>query len=136
MKWLVFLLLAGCATLGPSKIMESPAANDIRTVSTGDIFLSYENSAAVTDPLWGEIMRKGDRFDLVVVEITERKFSLQYSEYIWGHSGAYQPPGWFIKPGFNRRLDYDIAGGLIRFKDFEFEILGVEAGQIKYRRIK
>ena len=46
------------------------------------------------------------------------------------------PGNWMVKQGFNKRFDYAVADRVIRFKDYDFEILSVENGQIKYKRIK
>lgn len=127
----------GCAEIIRKDDVFSPNLNDEKDVSVGDTFFTFEHKNVVRDPLFGEFIAEFEsfRFDLTLVELGG-KIGLQYSEYIYKMPAYPAQGGWLIKEGFNKRLDYAPADKVIRFKDYEFEILGVAGGQLKYRRIK
>jgi|SRR3972149_1582656 len=46
---------------------------------------------------------------------------------------------WVVKSAFNKKYTYNIDlinNRIIRFKDYEFEVLNIETGRMKYRRLK
>lgn len=101
-----------------------------KTGGVGDVFFSFTHMGSYSP---------GDNwmFELTIVELNDQKLGLQYSEYFYNIPRFLgDPSGWIIKEAFNRRFDYTIAYKTIRFKSYEFEILGVDKGQIKYKRIK
>ena len=72
-----------------------------------------------------------NKFDLSVVELSNKKVALQYAEYFKNGNDP-----WMIKTAFNKRLDYSLSDKVLRFKGYEFEILSVENGRLHYKRIK
>lgn len=126
----IVLLFAGCA--GMQKELVNPEVNIERTAGIGDEFFQYEFLTFPTE--------SSHKFELTILELNPERLGLQYNEYFYSmpstFSAAYAPSGWMVKQGFNKRFDYAIADKTVRFKNFEFEVLSVENGQIKYRRIK
>lgn len=141
---LIFTLLvvAGCATMTPF----TPWINqgDERTAGIGDVFFQHTEGQHMNDPIAGEIVSSDSlRYDLTILELTKEKIGLQYNEFIYSsgsgsmlYPATYVPSGWMVKQGFNKRFDYAVGDGIVRFKGYEFEVLSVENGQIKYRRVK
>lgn len=104
-----------------SEIIIPPITDKEQIAGVGDVFFIFSHFAGMSNT---------SKYELVIVELTQEKLGLQYSEYFFGRGG------WMIKQGFNKRFDYAISDKVVRFKGYEFEIIGVEKGQIKYRRIK
>lgn len=105
-----------------------------RIARVGDIFFDHEEGWSVVgdaDPFHHDPFK----FDLTIVELTDQKIGLQYAEYIRSSPIGFRF-AWLIKQGFNKRFDYAVADKIIHFKDYEFEIVSVDKGQIKYKRIK
>ena len=125
---LVLLIATGCA--GMQQEVVAPLPNIERTAGVGDTFFQYEMK---TFPV-----ENNERFDLTIVELNEQNIGLQYAEYFYSSGvGVYwQGAGWKIKDGFNKRFDFVLADKVIRFRSYAFDVLSVEGGQIKYRRIK
>lgn len=123
----VFLFL-GCATPGIERVQKTfPTLKEERTAGIGDIF--FESMETNTSRgIFGENLGVVGRFsyDLTILEANEQKIGLHYSEYTNG----------FIREGFNKRLDYPASDKFVRFKDFEFDIISVGKGLIRYKRIK
>lgn len=135
--FVALILMGGCATMdiGPLETinMEHPGVMEEKNATTGDLFFEREEGVKrnIKDSMLGDFVSiEGTRFDLSIVELNNQKIGLYYAEY------APSVNGWLIKQGFNKRFDYAVADKIIRFKGFEFEILNVENGQIKYRRVK
>ncbi|MBE7413882.1 MAG: hypothetical protein HS130_01085 [Deltaproteobacteria bacterium] len=140
---LMVFLLAGCmATLSPY-LNQSVQEGEERVAGIGDTFFEHSAGQNKTDPMMpmlGEIPVSGEKYDLTILELNQERIGLQYNEFY------YQPPhtignttipgGWMVKQGFNNRFDYAVADKIVRFKGYEFEVLSVENGQIKYRRLK
>lgn len=126
----IVLLFTGCA--GLQKEFVTPELNFERTAGIGDEFFNYEFQTFPPD--------NSQKFEMTILELNQERLGLQYNEYFYSmpstFSSAYAPSGWMIKQGFNKRFDYAIADKIIRFKNYEFEVLSVENGQIKYRRTK
>lgn len=124
----VLFLTVGCA--GMQQEIAVPLPNGEKIAGVGDVFFIYEMK---TFPV-----ENNNRFDLTIVELDDNKIGLQYAEYFYssGVGPYWQGAGWKIKDGFNKRFDYSISNKAVRFKGYEFEILSVEGGQIKYRRVK
>lgn len=164
MKKLLMLLAAlflftGCMIPGAFENINTykPDINEEKTAFVGDTFFVHveetvqKYASADGKRTQTVIQPDGTRFDLVVVELNDQKIGLQYSEYVRevnyvqnpmslpGGPGAVSRvagPNWLIKQGFNKRFDYAIADKVIRFQGYEFEIIGMEKGQLKYKRIK
>lgn len=121
--------LIGCATPGFEKVQKTlPAINEEKTTSIGDIF--FENSdTTIQRGLFGEVlgMYANFSYDLTLVEANEKNIGLSYSEYT-GNG--------LIKEGFNKRFDYVAGDKIVRFKGFEFDVISVDKGQLRYKRIK
>lgn len=136
-------VLVGCAAMTPFNI-SSVNQGEERVAGIGDIFLDHREGQSMKDPFLGEIM--GDdsiRYELTILELNNERLGLQYNEYLYSkgngtpfNPATYVPAGWLVKQGFNKRFDYAVADKTVRFKGYEFEILSVENGQIKYRRVK
>lgn len=131
------LLFAGC-TPKFTNIYNMELSGE-RIAGMGDVFFDHSEGWGFeggTEPFFNHPFR----FELIVVELTNEKMGLQYNEFTkLQRMGTYGPttmPDWVIKQGFNKRLDYVLADKVIHFKDFGFEIISVDKGQIKYRRIK
>ena len=135
-----FLLFAvGCAPMLP--LTPSMNQGEERIAGIGDTFFIHAQGQSMKDPFVGEIVTNdSSRYDLTILELTQEKIGFQYNEYFYepGRTVGYQsiPGGWMVKQGYNKRFDYAVADKIVRFKGYEFEILSVENGQIKYRRIK
>lgn len=130
---IIFLVfnLYGCVAMPPTtpdyKTVEDsiPKINDERIAAMGDIFFQFIRLGGPYDPSnW--------KYELTVVELNKEKIGLMYSEYIY----KLESGGWLIKEGFNKRFDFPTNDTIIRFKEYEFEILSLEQGQIRYKRIK
>ena len=124
----VLFLFVGCA--GMQQELASPLPNNEKSAGVGDVFFTYEMK---TFPV-----ENNERFDLTVVELDGNKIGLQYAEYFYssGIGPYWQGAGWKIKDGFNKRFDYSISDKTVRFRGYEFEIVSLEGGQVRYRRIK
>lgn len=137
------LLFTGCATMQQPTTKTTPDLNEGRSAGIGDVFFEYVMVTPV-DPMsvaFGVTPPQNDvRFDLTILELNDQKIGLQYSEYLYRYPQTIGyttiPGGWMIKEGFNKRFDYAVVDKTIRFKGYEFEIVSVEKGQIKYKRIK
>jgi len=107
------------------------------TAGIGDIFFHHVEGSVVKDPILGDTPRSDSiRFDLTITELSDSKIGLQYDEYFYNLStSAYARSGWAIKPGFTKKFEYPL-GKKITFKDYEFEIVSIEDGRIRYRRVK
>lgn len=126
----VFLLtLIGCATPGIERVHKTlPAINEERTASVGDIF--FENKEVMIQTgFFGETLAVTANFsyDLTILEANEKNIGLSYSEYTGDG---------LIKAGFNKRFDYPTSDKFLRFKDSEFDVISVDKGQLRYKRIK
>ena len=141
----IVLLLGGCAGLTATYApFASTSINtgEEKTAGIGDIFYEFAQGQTMTDPMIAArgITASGEKFDLTIVELNKDKIGLQYNEFVFTPGAligyTYIPGAWMVKQGFNKRFDYAITDKVIRFKGYDFEILSVENGQIKYRRIK
>lgn len=149
MKKLLFIMavlfISGCAgmmaTYAPFT-EHSVEAGEEKVAGIGDIFFMHSNGQTMTDPMLAPsgITASGDRYELTIVELNQERLGLQYNEFTFSPGTTigytYVPGGWMVKQGFNKRFDYAISDKIIRFKGYEFEVLSVENGQIKYRRLK
>lgn len=122
---LFLLLFAFCGCVTTPEIVKTglPLVNVEHTTNIGDRFFEYTET--IMQPLTPPFRRF--EFELIVVEANSNKISLFYSEYT-GEG--------LIKEGFNKRFDYSGNDKIIRFKEYEFEIISINNGQIKYKRIK
>lgn len=121
-------VLMGCTGLNSSGVKQTPL-NAVQEASIGDVFFDYQKMT-LTSPT---------KFNLTVVALTRNNVALQYAEYFAPKDFATGLPKygtWAIKSGFNTRLEYPLAGGIVRYRGFEFEILSVDNGIITYKRIK
>lgn len=134
---LMLFLFNGCVPMQPtdSKPIEAGIPNIAveKSSGVGDAFFEFTHMGSFwTNDNW--------KFDLTIVELNDQKIGLQYSEYLYSQPRVVGfttiPGGWMIKDGFNKRFDYAVADKVIRFKGYEFEVVSVEKGQIKYKRIK
>lgn len=105
-----------------------PSINETGAVTLGQILLSYERKLYYSKPY--PYTYNMSKFDLTVTEVSEQRIGLSYSEYMG------KEDSWLIKQGFTKELSYSPRDKIIRFRDYEFEILSVENGIIKYRRQK
>lgn len=128
---IILLIFIGCIPMPPPatdyKVLEggSPKINDEKMASTGDIFFKFTRLGGPYDP-------NNWKYELAIVELNKEKIGLMYSEYFYNLRRG----GWLIKEGFNKRFDFPVDDKIIRFKEYEFEILSLEQGRIKYKRIK
>lgn len=130
---LALLMLAGCTTTQTLNLAR-PSLNEWKTANIGDMFFEREEGEQITAPGIVNTFIGGYRFDLTIVELNEQKIGLLFGEY---DRPYFTTEGkWIIKHGYNKRFDYAVTDKIINFRGYEFEILGVEKGQIKYRRIK
>lgn len=117
----------------------APGINNILTVGVGDEFFRRELMYG-EDNYAGSIF-KGDAtmFTLTVVGLNEKMISLQYREFtkpVAGPYGGFRYGGsWLIKDGYNQKYEYDLSLKKIRFKEYEFEVIGFNEGRIQYKRI-
>ena len=114
--------------------------NNTKTAGVGDVFFRQET-------MYGEdngfgVIYKGEAkaFDLTVVSLTDSSISLQYNEYMKlpvTQYGGFRPGDpWVIRDKFSQKYDYILTNKRIKFRDYEFEVLGVGNGSIQYRRIR
>lgn len=118
------LSLYGC--VGARKEVSSIDLNNEAVVGVGGILFQYEFVAFPAIDSY--------RFDLTVAQLTDQNIALIYTEYSYKSTNLNNTLNW--KEGPNKRFDYAIADKIIRFKSYEFEIVSVEKGQVKYKRIK
>lgn len=132
-------LFIGCTTVFTS--ISIPDLNGEKVAGTGDLFFVHKEGAGFeggTEPF----LRDAFSFDLTILELNDSKIGLQYTEYtkvVEPTGNAYAPTrtsDWLVKQGYNKRFDYDIADKVIRFKGYEFEIVSIDKGYIRYKRIK
>lgn len=149
MKKIIFVILtmaalAGCATMETVN-RGIPNVSEDKSAGIGDIFFEYTNETVTKDPFIGDIPHAGAfRFDLTIVELTPQKLGLQYAEYTRIMQASYNPligptstmSDWLVKQGFNKRFDYSLDNKVVRFKDYEFEVLSAENGRMVYKRVK
>lgn len=123
---------------------QSGAEGQVKVAGIGDIFFDRSEGQAVKDeknPTAEPVPYSGFKYELTIVELNQERLGLQYNEYTYQPvfvpmSATYYPGSWMVKQGFNKRFDYAVSDKIIRFKGNEFEILSVENGQIRYRRVK
>lgn len=132
-------LLIGCTPIFTS--ISAPELNGEKVAGVGDLFFIHKEGAGFeggTEPF----LRDAFSFDLVILELNDRTIGLQYTEYTKVEEPTGNPyapkrtSDWLIKQGFNRRFDYNAADRVIRFKGYEFDIISIDNGYIRYRRIK
>src|SRR3990167_4420351 len=128
--FLLMTFIVGCAE--SIKLEMIPIVNDINEVSIGDIFFS---SSLTKEEPYNPIVQifPLEKYELTVVELNNEKISLQYNEYTGTHDAR---EGWLVKQGFNKRFDYSAKDKIIKYKQYEFEILSIDKSVMKYRRIK
>lgn len=146
---LMLFAFTGCMTL--PNYTYTPFVNQTLTegqeklAGMGDTFFEYSEGQTATEPTYipSGTVASGIKYDLTIVELNHEKLGLQYNEFIFQPGAQYTNymyvlggGGWLVKEGFNKRFDYTLADKIVRFKGYEFEILSVENGQIKYRRVK
>lgn len=144
----LLLFLAGCMNLPQYAYVpfadQSSAEGQVKVAGIGDIFYERSEGQSVKDeknPTSEPVPYSGFKYELTIVELNQERLGLQYNEYTYQPvfvpmSATYYPGSWMVKQGFNKRFDYAVSDKIIRFKGYEFEILSVENGQIKYRRVK
>jgi len=120
---LIFLLSAilfGCTHV----IIDSVHLSEEKIANVGDVFFEHKEGVR------GKV--SASRFVLTIVELNNKNIGLQSEDYIQmqHHLGT----RWDFQGG--KRIDYDISDKVIRFKGYEFNIVSVDKGQIKYKRIK
>jgi hypothetical protein len=131
------LCLSACAIKKVSIQDSSPFANETKTAGVGDVFFHYESMTG-EDNYAGRIFNgQATMFELTVIQVTESTVSLQYREYTKtpNAQGGYMLNGpWIVKQGYNQEYKYDLATKVIKFKGYEFKVLDVSNGSIKYQR--
>lgn len=132
------LCLSACAIKKVNIQDVSPFANETKTAGVGDVFLHFE-SITGEDNYGGSIcLGQATMFDLTVVQLTDSSISLQYREYMKptrGPGGCFgKSDPWLVKQGFSQEFKYDLAQKVIKFKGYEFRVLEVSGGSIKYQR--
>src|SRR3989338_9374268 len=117
---IISLSLIGCAE--SIKLEMIPIVNDINEVSIGDIFFS---SSLTKEEPYNPIVQifPLEKYELTVVELSNEKIGLQYNEYTGTHDAR---EGWLVKQGFNKRFDYSAKDKIIKYKQYEFEILSID----------
>lgn len=114
--------------------------NNAKSAGVGDVFFRQET-------MYGEdngfgVVYKGEAkaFDLTVVSLTDPSISLQYNEYTKlpvTQFGGFRPGDpWVIRDKFSQKYDYSLTNKAIKFKDYEFEVVGVSNGSLQYRRVR
>ena len=107
----------------------------------GDVFFEREQESGHNNSMNGDWIFNANRIELVVRSATNDKLGLGYSEYFKSGSGAYREityaDKWLKKQAFDAPLEYDLKESRnVLYKDYEFEILAVKGGRIKYKRIR
>ena len=132
----VLVALAGCVPgmyppqTGNVSEETIPAAGEEYAASIGDTFFKYY----ITGNYGGS--PNNWQFDLTVVELSNKKLGLQYSEYTYQVNPYSYVGSWLIKDGFNKRFDFSLEDKTLYFKDYVFEVISVEKGKIRYKRIQ
>jgi len=123
---LAFSLILGCASK-QYRQSTTPNLNEIRTAGAGDEFFRHESQGDNGEAKMSK---------LTVLSVGPKDVAMQYQEFTRPvvKNGAATGASWTPKPEFDQRYEFKTERGLIKFKDYEFEILGVENGRIRYRR--
>ncbi len=135
-------MLFGCATVKPISIENIGQQPGVElSTNIGDIFFEKEEMSGKENSINGIWLFNAQRMELAVRSATKDKLVLDYSEFYKSGSGSYgeirTSDPWLKKPAFDKSLEFDLADSKnIYFKKFEFEIIDVKGGRIKYRRIK
>lgn len=142
---LMLFAFTGCMTIPTYEPFnrQSLEQGSEMTAGIGDIFFEYSTGQDMKNAMKPEdkgFVASGEKVELTIVELNKERLGLQYNEY------THTPPqaiglsmyggGWMVKQGFNKRFDYALADKIVRFKGYEFEIVSVENGQLKYKRVK
>jgi hypothetical protein len=144
-------VLSGCLTTPEYKSIEisvndiKPNTGEEKIIGMGDLFLEHSSYSGTAYDFpysrcsGGETVGSNLRIDLTLVGLSKETITLQYSEYFKELCGpnAYNRYGsWLVKEGYNKRFDYSVEGKIITFKEYEFAILSIENGKLKYKRLK
>ncbi len=143
------LFLVGCATtVQLNESIQIPSLNKEKSVGVGDVF--FESSVMTGTYNEPTFVYNGNnfRFVLTVMKLTKDNIVLRYSEYIKPfkkepeaisfslYRGYDMTTFWKIKDGFSKEFEYELTNKFINYKDYEFEIISVGEGRIRYKRIK
>lgn len=119
---------------------QSITQGEEKSAGIGDTFFEHTDGQNITDPFLGTYMNGGNKYDLTILELNQERLGLQYNEFYYAPARTVGyttiPGGWLVRDGYNKRFDYSLSDKIVRFKGTEFEILSVENGQIKYKRVK
>lgn len=129
LKPLVFFLMLsalGCTSKQANPQYAAPSLNEVKIISEGGEFFRRETVSADS--------KEAKLVKLTLLKLSELTFSLRYQEFTKATNGRYSTgETWTLKEEFDSKYECK-AGSLIKFKDYQFEILTVENGSIKYIR--
>jgi hypothetical protein len=131
------LCLSACAPTNINIQISSPFANETKTAGVGDVFFHYESMTGEDNHFGKACLGSNSMFELTVVQLTESNISLQYREFMKpiSKAGCYSiSEPWLVKQAFSQEFKYDLAQKVIKFKSYEFKVLEVSGGSIKYQR--
>lgn len=148
---LVLMLFAFTGCMNLPKYTYTPFVHQtltegqVKMAGIGDIFFEHSEGQTATEPIYipSGTVASGNKYDLTIVELNKERIGLQYNEFTYQPQPKYMNSmfilgggDWLVKQGYNKRFDYSLSDKVIRFKGYEFEIVSVENGQIKYKRLK
>lgn len=134
------ILVAGCAARVVNVDRSDQPPGAALAANVGELFFSHELMTG-EDNLFGVVFY-GDaiRTELTITTATPDRIVLEYAEYTKppGPKGGYERNGaWMRRTAFDRLLEFDIkASSTIRFKRYEFTVVGVEGGRVAYKRVR
>ena len=135
-------MLFGCATVKPITVVNIGQQPGVElTTNVGEVFFDQQEMSGKENSMNGIWLFNGQRIEYAVRSATKDKLVLDYSEFFKHGSGGYgeilHNDPWLKKPAFDKTLEFDLADSKSIFlKKYEFEILDVKGGRIKYKRVK
>lgn len=136
------MVMAGCGKVLSITPIQSYSLNNIKTTSTGEAFLVAETGVITRTKSWVGILRSPDGSgweiydehspdwrskELIYSGISGKTIEVAYREFRRGYAAL----------AFSQNLKYDLsASKIIRFQNFEIEVLGADNNSITTRVLK
>ena len=130
--FLSLFALIGCAPMTPY-ILRNYEVGKIQEVSVGSAMLEWEYGQE--DKFRG--YKAGTKKQLLYNGIARNVVNVSYREFEVDPGDRRRKPGTFIRPAFNRELQYDISKSkIIAFQDYRIEIQNADQEKISFKVLK
>ena len=125
---LALFLIVGCSAKQNRQQYAIPTLNEVKIAGTGEDFFRRETTS--------EDKTEAKLLKISVLELNQTTLSLRCQEFTKKTSGRDAgAETWNLKDEFDRRYEYKRAPLVIKLRDYEFEVLEIEQGRIRYMRV-